>query len=177
MHYLPNILFAIVLIFGIGFFVRNVKKLLRNIKLGKAVDRSDNSTIRWKNMTRIALGQSKMVQRPVSGFLHVIVYIGFIIINIEVLEIIVDGLFGTHRLFQSFLGASIYGFLIGTFEILALLVFVAVIIFWLRRNVIKIKRFLSKEMTGWPKSDGNIILYFEMVLMTLFLIMNKLFIL
>ena len=129
MQYISNILFAIVLILGIGFFTKNIKKLLRNIKLGKAVDRNDNSALRWKNMAKIALGQSKMVRRPISGALHIIVYLGFIIINIEVLEIIIDGLFGTHRLFQSFLGASVYGFLIGTFEVLALLVFVAVIVF------------------------------------------------
>ncbi len=172
MQYISNVLFAIVLIIGIGFFAMNIKKLLRNIKLGKGINRTDNSSLRWKNMAKIALGQSKMVRRPISGALHVIVYVGFIIINIEVLEIIIDGLFGTHRLFQSFLGASIYGFLIGTFEILASLVFVAVIIFWLRRNVIKVKRFLNKEMTGWPKNDGNFILYFEMVLMSLFIVMN-----
>ncbi len=172
MQYLPNILFAVVLIFGITFFVKNVKKLLRNIKLGKAVDRSDNSALRWKNMIKIALGQSKMVRRPVSGLLHIVVYVGFIIINIEVLEIIIDGLFGTHRLFQNYVGAQLYGALIGTFEVLALLVFVAVIVFWIRRNVITIKRFLNKEMKGWPKNDGNFILYFEMVLMTLFLVMN-----
>ncbi len=172
MQYLPNILFAVVLIFGITFFARNVKKLVRNIKLGKSVDRSDNSSLRWKNMIKIALGQSKMVRRPVSGLLHIVVYVGFIIINIEVLEIIIDGLFGTHRLFQNYLGAQLYGALIGIFEMLALLVFISVIIFWIRRNVINIKRFLNKEMKGWPKNDGNFILYFEMVLMTLFLVMN-----
>ena len=172
MNYIPNISFAIALFIGIGFFVMNVLKLVRNIKLGKAVDRSDRKTQRWKNMARIALGQSKMVSRPIAGFLHVIVYVGFIIINIEVLEIIIDGLFGTHRVFQPLLGNSIYGFLIGTFEILAFLVLVAVIIFWLRRNIVQIKRFMSKEMKGWPKSDGNLILYFEIVLMSLFILMN-----
>ena len=172
MNYIPNISFAIALIIGLGFFVMNVLKLVRNIKLGKSVDRSDRRTQRWKNMARIALGQSKMVSRPIAGFLHVIVYVGFIIINIEVLEIIIDGLFGTHRVFQPLLGNSIYGFLIGTFEILAFLVLVAVIIFWLRRNIVQIKRFMSKEMKGWPKSDGNLILYFEIVLMSLFILMN-----
>lgn len=170
MQYLPNVLFAIALATGVGFFANNVKKLFRNIKLGKDKDLTDNSSQRWKNMAQIALGQSKMVKRPVSGFLHVIVYVGFIIINIEVLEIIIDGLFGTHRIFSSL--GSVYGFLIGTFEILAVLVLVAVIVFWIRRNVIKIQRFLKSEMKGWPKSDGNIILYFEIVLMTLFLVMN-----
>jgi heterodisulfide reductase subunit C len=120
----------------------------------------------------IALGQSKMVKRPFSGFLHIIVYVGFVIINIEVLEIVVDGLLGTHRVFQPYLGDAFYGFLIGVFEVLAALVFIAVVFFWLRRNLANIKRFLSKEMTGWPKRDGNLILYFEMVLMSLFIIMN-----
>ncbi|QTD37380.1 4Fe-4S dicluster domain-containing protein [Polaribacter batillariae] len=172
MQYLPNIIFAIALIAGIGFFVINIRKLTRNIKLGKNINRTDNKPERWKNMIKIALGQSKMVRRPFSGLLHLIVYVGFIIINIEVLEIIVDGLLGTHRIFQGFLGDAFYGFLIGTFEILAALVFIAVILFWTRRNVANIKRFLSREMKGWPKNDGNFILYFEMVLMTLFLIMN-----
>ncbi|WP_033959154.1 4Fe-4S dicluster domain-containing protein [Psychroserpens jangbogonensis] len=170
MEYLPNIIFAIILTIGIGYFANNVKKLFRNIKLGRDVDVSDDKPQRWKNMSMIALGQSKMVKRPIAGFLHVIVYVGFVIINIEVLEIIIDGLFGTHRIFSSI--GSLYGVLISAFEILAVLVLVAVIVFWLRRNVIKLKRFLSAEMKGWPKSDGNIILYFEVVLMCLFLVMN-----
>jgi heterodisulfide reductase subunit C len=172
MQYIPNILFAIILIAGISFFVINIRKIFRNINLGKDIDRTSNKPERWKNMIKIALGQSKMVSRPFSGFLHVIVYVGFVIINIEVLEIIIDGLFGTHRIFQGFIGNAFYSFLIGTFEILAALVFVAVILFWTRRNVANIKRFLSSEMKGWPKMDGNIILYFEMVLMTLFIVMN-----
>ena len=121
-------------------------------------------------MAMIALGQSKMVKRPVAGFLHIIVYVGFVIINIEVLEIIIDGLFGTHRVF-AFLG-PVYNVLIGSFEILAFLVLVAVVIFFIRRNIIKLKRFVHSDLNGWPKSDGNIILYFEVVLMGLFLLMN-----
>ena len=172
MNYLPNILFVIILIAGIGFFAKNVKKLIRNIKLGNDVDVSDNKSQRWKNMTMIALGQSKMVRRPIAGILHVVVYIGFIIINIEVLEIIIDGIFGKHKIGLKVLPESVYGFLIGSFEVLAALVFVAVIVFWLRRNTLKLKRFWKSEMTSWPKNDANYILYFEMVLMTLFLIMN-----
>jgi heterodisulfide reductase subunit C len=170
MHFLPNILFALLLIVGAGYFTMNVKKLIRNIKLGKDLDRSDNSSARWKNMINIALGQSKMVRRPVAGILHIIVYAGFIIINIEVIEIIIDGLFGTHRVF-SFAG-GLYDFLIGSFEILAFLVLFSVIVFWIRRMIIRIPRFWSKEMTSWPKNDALNILYFEMVLMSLFLIMN-----
>ncbi|GAB5563181.1 MAG: (Fe-S)-binding protein [Winogradskyella sp.] len=172
MEYIPNILFAIILVLGIGYFARNVKRLIRNIKLGREVDTSDNTSERWRNMIRIALGQSKMVKRPIAGILHVIVYIGFVIINIEVLEIIIDGIFGTHRIGLTVLPESVYGFLIGAFEVLAVLVLLAVIVFWTRRNVVKLKRFLSAEMTGWPKNDGNIILYFEVVLMCLFLVMN-----
>ncbi|WP_372755162.1 4Fe-4S dicluster domain-containing protein [Mariniflexile sp.] len=172
MPYLPNILFTIILCIGIGFFIKNVKKLIRNIKLGRDINISDNKPQRWKNMAMIALGQSKMVRRPVSGLLHVVVYIGFIIINIEVLEIIIDGIFGTHRIGLSVLPTSIYGFLIGSFEVLAVFVLIAVTIFWIRRNILKIARFWKSEMTSWPKNDGNFILYFEMVLMSLFLIMN-----
>ena len=170
MNFLPNIIFAIILFLGIGFFARNISKLKRNIFLGKDVDLSGDSKIRWKNMARIALGQSKMVRRPIAGILHIIVYVGFVIINIEVLEIIIDGLFATHRILSGI--GSLYGVLIGTFEILATLVFVAVVIFWFRRNVVKIKRFLNSEMKGWPKLDGNLILYFEIVLMGLFILMN-----
>lgn len=170
MSFLDNILFAILLIIGFGYFAINVKKLIRNIKLGQDIDRTDNSSQRWKNMTMIALGQSKMVKRPIAGFLHIIVYVGFVIINVELLEIIIDGLFGTHRAFSGL--GSLYNFLIGSFEILALLVLIAVIVFWIRRNIIKLLRFSSSDLTGAPKKDANTILYFEIVLMSLFLLMN-----
>ncbi|MDT0294356.1 (Fe-S)-binding protein [Mesonia ostreae] len=170
MALLGQVLFVIALLFGLGFFARNVKKLVRNIRLGKEIDRKDQPNERFANMARVALGQSKMVKRPIAGFLHIVVYVGFVIINIEVLEIIIDGIFGTHRIF-SFLGAT-YNLLIGSFEILALLVFIGIIFFWTRRNVLKLKRFWANEMKGWPKSDANNILYFELILMALFLLMN-----
>ena len=170
MHYLPNVLFAILLIGGFAFFITNFRKIVRNIKLGKSLDRSDRKGDRWKNMALVAFGQSKMVRRPFPAVLHFIVYVGFILINIEFLEIILDGLFGTHRIFH-FLG-GFYNFLIGSFEILAFLVLLAVIIFWTRRMIIRIPRFWNKEMTRWPKNDALNILYFEMVLMSLFLLMN-----
>ncbi len=170
MHLLDNILFAIILVIGFGFFIINVKKIIRNIKLGQDVNRSDNPGLRWKNMAMIALGQSKMVKRPIAGILHIIVYLGFIIINLELLEIIIDGLFGTHRIF-AFMGVF-YNVLIGSFEILAALVLISVIIFYVRRNFIKLKRFIHSDLKGWPKSDANYILYFEVVLMSLFLLMN-----
>ncbi|RXM43166.1 (Fe-S)-binding protein [Flavobacterium sp. YO64] len=171
MSYLDNILFAILLIVGFGFFTASVKKIIRNINLGVDVNRKDNSKARWKNMAMIALGQSKMVRRPVAGILHIFVYVGFIIINIELLEIIIDGLFGTHRIFAPYLGV-VYDVLIASFEILAILVIFAVVVFWIRRNVIRLKRFINPDLNGFPKSDANYILYFETVLMLLFLLMN-----
>ena len=170
MNYIDNIIFAILLFIGVGFFVKNIKKLRRNIKLGKNISRNDHSGQRWKNMLMIAIGQSKMVKRPVAGILHIIVYAGFIIVNIEVVEIIIDGLFGTHRIL-SFLG-GFYDFLIASFEIIAFLVFISAALFWMRRMVIRIPRFWNKEMKGFPKNDALYILYFEMILMSLFLIMN-----
>ena len=170
MQYLPNVIFLIILLAGIGFFTKNVKKLSRNINLGRSGMPSDNKPQRFKNMARIALGQTKMVVRPIAGLLHVIVYLGFIIINIEVLEIIIDGIFGTHRVFAPL--GKLYNILIASFEVLALLVILAVVIFWLRRNFIRIKRFIKPEMKGWPKMDANLILYIELVLMSLFLTMN-----
>lgn len=170
MQYLPNILFVAILVIGIGFFVKNLGKLRRNILLGKEVDVNNNKPTRWRNMALIALGQSKMVVRPIAGLLHIIVYLGFIIINIEVLEIIIDGIFGTHRIFAGL--GPVYDFLIASFEILAVLVIVAVVVFWVRRNIMRLSRFFKPEMKGWPKKDGNLILYIEFVLMLLFLTMN-----
>ncbi|MFY8068459.1 MAG: 4Fe-4S dicluster domain-containing protein [Flavobacterium sp.] len=170
MNFLDNILFALLLVAGISYFTINVKKLIRNIKLGQDIDRTDNPSERWKNMTMVALGQSKMVKRPIAGFLHIVVYVGFVVINIEVIEIIIDGLFGTHRVL-SFMG-GFYDVLIGSFEILAFLVLITVVIFWIRRNVTKLGRFASSDLDGKPRNDANYILYFEVVLMTLFLVMN-----
>ena len=170
MQFIPNIIFFIILVAGIGFFTKNMRKVVRNIKLGLKIPPVENKKERLGNVARIALGQSKMVVRPMAGLLHIIVYVGFIIINIEVLEIVIDGLFGTHRVFAGL--GLVYDYLIASFEILALLVFVGVILFWTRRNIQKIKRFWSSEMKGWPKNDANFILYFEMVLMLLFLTMN-----
>ena len=171
MNYIPNILFLVIFIAGITLFIRNMGKLVRNIKLGRDIDRSDNSSKRWKNTLRVALGQSKMTKKPIAGILHIIVYIGFIIINIELLEIVIDGIVGTHRIF-SFMGAF-YTFLINSFEILALLVIVSVVVFWLRRNVLRLTRFHKVEMKGWAFNDANNILYIELFLMSAFLIMDS----
>ncbi|MGB0886740.1 MAG: 4Fe-4S dicluster domain-containing protein [Vicingaceae bacterium] len=164
------IAFAVLILVALGLFAKNVKTIIRNIKLGKDLNRKDNMSGRFSLMARVALGQSKMQARPVVGILHFIVYAGFIIINIEVLEIVLDGLLGTHRLFSPL--GSVYTMLISTFEVLALLVLVSCIIFLIRRNVIRLKRFLSPEMEGWPKTDANLILITEVLLMSAFLLMN-----
>ncbi len=170
MQYIDNIIFVILLGIGIGYFTYNIKKAIRNVKLGKPSNRNDRKDERWKNMLLKAFGQQKMFKRPIPALLHLVVYLGFIIINIEVIEIIIDGIFGTHRVLHPL--GKFYNFLIGAFEFLAALVIVAVVIFWIRRNVLKLLRFQNPEMKGWPKKDANIILYFEMVLMSAFLIMN-----
>ena len=167
---LQQIVFFFVLAFSTWLFTVNVRKISRNIRLGREVNRSDRKTERWSTMIKVALGQSKMVARPLAGILHIFVYAGFVIINIEVLEILIDGIAGTHRVF-SFVG-SLYNFLIGSFEVLALLVWVACVIFLIRRNVIKLKRFRMPELTKWPRTDANIILITEILLMTAFITMN-----
>ena len=168
---ISNLIFALCLILAIFFFRRNVLKIKRNVFLGRDVNRSDQPLVRWKTMIRVALGQSKMMVKPIAGFLHLIVYVGFVIINIEVLEIIIDGIFGTHRIF-SFMG-DFYDFLIASFEILALLVLLACVLFFIRRNGIQLKRFVMKEVAGWPKTDANLILIFEVLLMGAFLLMQS----
>ncbi|OGS74108.1 MAG: Fe-S oxidoreductase [Flavobacteria bacterium RIFCSPLOWO2_12_FULL_31_7] len=171
MSFLPNIIFAIVLIVGVGFFVINVKKIIRNIKLGQNVNRTDNSAARWKNMALIALGQKKMFTRPIPAILHFTLYAAFIITQIELLEIIVDGLFGTHRFFKTGLG-GFYTFLISFIEILSLLALTATIAFLSRRNLLKLPRFNKAEMLGWPTKDANLILIMEIVLVACIFTMN-----
>ena len=164
------IAFIVLVVVALGLFTKNVRTIIRNIKLGKDLDRNDNISQRFGLMLKVAFGQSKMQARPVVGILHFVVYAGFIIINLEVLEIVLDGLLGKHRLFAPL--GSLYTFLISTFEILALLVLVSCLIFLVRRNVLRIKRFHSKEMTSWPKSDANLILITEVLLMSAFIFMN-----
>jgi len=171
MMYIDNLLFAITLALGIGFFAKNVKKLIRNINLGQQVNRSDNASERWKNMAMIALGQKKMFTRPIPAILHFAIYAAFIITQIELLEIIIDGIFGTHRFFKPSLG-GFYTFLISFIEILSLLALVATIIFLLRRNLLKLPRFNKAEMLGWPTKDANLILIMEIVLVTCIFTMN-----
>lgn len=161
-----------ILCFGaaVFLFAKNVRKISRNIKLGRDENRTDEPGKRFGIMARVALGQSKMVVRPVAGFLHILVYVGFVIINLEVLEIIIDGIAGTHRIF-SFLG-PFYTFLISSFEWLALLVLVSCAIFLIRRNILRLPRFHKPELKGFPVKDANLILITEILLMAAFLTMQ-----
>ncbi|NEU09747.1 (Fe-S)-binding protein [Flavihumibacter sp. R14] len=168
---IPQLIFLIIAIAAIALFTINIRKIIRNINLGRPEDRSDRPAERFMVMLKVAFGQTKMTKRPVAAVLHFFVYVGFIIINLEVLEIIIDGLFGTHRIFASPLG-GLYNVLIGSFEILAALVLIGVIAFYARRNFLRLKRFTGVEMTKWPLSDANNILIIETLLMIAFLTMN-----
>jgi heterodisulfide reductase subunit C len=171
MQIAQQILFILLSAVSVWLFSRKVKEIARNIKLGRDEDISDNTGQRWRNLLLLAFGQKKMFRNPLVAVMHFFVYAGFIIINIEVLEIVLDGIFGTHRLFAPPLG-GLYNFLINAFEVLALLVLVSCVIFLIRRNGIKLKRFISKDLDGWPRSDANYILITEIVLMSLFLFLN-----
>ncbi|HQZ50180.1 MAG TPA: (Fe-S)-binding protein [Chitinophagaceae bacterium] len=171
MQIIQQVLFILVSAFSVWFFSKKAREISRNIKLGRDEDISDNKPQRWKNVLLLAFGQKKMFRNPLVAVMHFFVYTGFVIINIEVLEIVLDGIFGTHRMFAPLLG-SFYNFLINSFEVLALLVLLAVVIFLVRRNIIKLKRFVSKDLNGWPRNDANYILIIEIVLMSLFLFLN-----
>jgi len=173
MQYLDNVLFLILLIAGFGLFGKSLMKIYRNIRLGREINRSDRKAERWETMARVAMGQSRMAARPVAGILHLFVYVGFVIINIELIEIIVDGIFGTHRFLATVFGHGFYSFFTATLEVLALLVIVGVVTFFIRRNFYGVKRLTMKELFGWPKNDANWILIIEFALMVAFFTMNS----
>lgn len=165
------IVFAVLLIGGLGFFGWNVVKIRKNINLGRDVDRSDNKGERWKTMLLVAFGQQKMFSRPIPALLHLMIYSAFVITQIELLEIFADGLSGDHRMFRASLG-GFYTFMISFIEILSVLALFATIIFLSRRNLIKVPRLNMKEMKGWPKIDGNTILFMELILVCCIFTMN-----
>ncbi len=171
MQIISQVLFLLVLAVAVWLFARKAREIRANILLGRDENYNDRQPERWKNLLLLAFGQKKMFRKPLVAFLHFIVYAGFIIINIEVLEILIDGLAGTHRVFSAPLG-NVYPILINAFEILAVGVIIGCVIFLLRRNVLKLWRFVSRDLNGWPRSDANYILITEIVLMSLFLLMN-----
>ena len=168
---IAQLVFLVLLVAGVGLFARKIVTIARNIRLGKDESRTDQPARRLEQMVRVALGQGKMLSRPVAGFFHVVIYVGFVLINLEVLEIVLDGLLGTHRLFKPLLG-SFYQVIIGFFEVLAVGVLISCVVFLWRRNVQKLERFHKPELTGWPFLDANLILIIEVVLMGAFLLMN-----
>jgi heterodisulfide reductase subunit C len=172
MQYIDNVIFLILLVAGFGLFAKSLQKIYRNIRLGREINRNDRKGERWETMARVAMGQSKMSKRPVAGVLHLFVYVGFVIINIELIEIIVDGIFGTHRFLSSIFGHTFYNFFTATLEVLALLVVIGVVAFFIRRNFYGVKRLTMKELFGWPKHDANWILIIEFALMMAFFKMN-----
>ncbi|MDN5205214.1 4Fe-4S dicluster domain-containing protein [Fulvivirgaceae bacterium BMA10] len=171
MEYIQQIAFVIVTAFAAYFLSRRIKQITKNIQLGKGTDRGDKSPERWKNMFLVAFGQKKMFKKMIPAFLHLLIYVGFLIINLEVLEFILDGLLGTHRLFAPFLG-EFYTVCINFFELLAVGVLLSCIVFLIRRNILRVKRFSGLEMTSWPTLDANLILIVEIVLMLAILTMN-----
>jgi ferredoxin len=171
MQFIPQVLFVLLAGAASWLFAKKIKEIRRNILLGKEQDYTGNRAARWRNLLLLAFGQKKMFRNPLVALMHFVIYAGFIIINLEVLEIVLDGIFGTHRLFLGIL-AGFYPFLINGFEFLAAGVIIVCIIFLIRRNIIKLKRFTNKDLDGWPRSDANYILISEIILMTLFLTMN-----
>jgi ferredoxin len=171
MQFIPQLVFILLAGAAIWLFAKKIKRIRRNILLGKDEDYSGNPGARWKNVLLLAFGQKKMFKNPLVAVMHFVIYAGFIIINLEVLEIVLDGLLGTHRLFAGALG-SLYSFLINSFEFLAIGVIIVCFVFLMRRNIIKLKRFISTDLDGWPRSDANYILITEIILMTLFITMS-----
>ncbi len=171
MQYLPQVLFIVLTGFAVWLFSKNIIRIRKNIFLGRPQNISDNKPKRWRNLLLLALGQKKMFKNKLVAVMHFVIYAGFIIINIEVLEIVLDGLLGQHRLFLGVLG-GFYTFAINFFEVLAVGVIAVCVVFLARRNLLKLKRFISKDLNGWPRSDANYILLAEIILMSLFLTMN-----
>lgn len=168
---IAQIAFALVLITAGYVLVKRIGFIRRNIQLGKALRIDDDRAQRLKNLLLVAFGQKKMFKRPVPAILHLFLYVGFLVINLEVLEFVIDGLAGTHRIFSPHLGAF-YNVLMNLFEFLAVAVLLSCIVFLVRRNILKLRRFRMYEMTRWPRLDANIILLTEIALMVAILTMN-----
>jgi heterodisulfide reductase subunit C len=171
MSWISQIFFLSVLVICVYFLSKRIIRIRKNILMGKDLNRSDNFSIRWKTMLMVAFGQAKMFKKPIPAFLHLLIYVGFLVINIEVLEFVIDGLVGTHRIFAPFLG-NWYTVALNFFEFMAVAVLFSCVIFLIRRNVLKVKRFVQPEMIGWPALDANLILIIEIALMMAILKMN-----
>lgn len=171
MNYLPQIFFLIVIAITTFFLWKRISSIRSNILMGRSIDRSDRKSERVKQMFLVAFGQKKMFKKIIPAILHLFLYVGFLVINLEVLEFVIDGIFGTHRVFAPYLG-SWYNIPMNIFEFLALAVILSCVIFLIRRNVLKVQRFHAQEMTKWPKLDANLILIIEIFLMSAIMTMN-----
>jgi hypothetical protein len=160
---IAHLIFVILLIASFGLFGYNVWKVRYNILLGQDTNRTDNRTERWKTMFLVAFGQKKMFTRPIPALLHLALYAAFVITQIELIEIIADGFFGSHRFFHHSLGAF-YTFMISFIEILSVTAFIATVAFLWRRNMLKLPRLSMQELKGWPMKDANLILIMEIIL-------------
>lgn len=165
------LIFALLLFVGTGLFVFNALKIRSNILLGRPTDRSDRSSERWKTMILVAFGQKKMFSRPIPALLHLLIYLAFVITQIELIEIVADGLSGGHRTFMTSL-SQFYTFMISFIEILSLGALLATFAFLSRRNILKLPRFTMEELKGWPMKDANLILLMEIVLVACIFTMN-----
>ena len=168
---MQQLIFGALTLASFGFFAFNLRKIAQNIHMGLPLDRTDRKAERWRTMLLVALGQKKMFTRPIPALLHLALYVSFMITQIELIEILVDGISGSHRFFQDSLG-GFYTFVISFIEILSVLAFVATIFFLARRNMLKLPRFNMKELVGWPTQDANLILVFELILISFIFTMN-----
>ena len=166
---ISSIVFTIALLITAFLFYKSIKRIRFHINLGKELDISDQKDVRWKKMFLVAIGQSKMTKKPIAGFLHIMVYVGFLIVNIEMLEILIDGITGSHRFLS---GIPYYNGIVSMVEFFAIMVIVACVTFLIRRNILRVGRFHKPEMKAWPSLDANIILISEVLLMSAFLSMN-----
>ena len=171
MDWLQIAIFGILLIVGFGFFTMRILQIRKNILLGRDLDRTDNKAERWRTILLVAFGQKKMFSNPIPALLHTAIYAAFVVTQIELIEIVVDGITGNHRIFMPYLG-GFYTFIISFIEILSVLAFVATIAFLARRNMLKVPRLVKSELNGWPKLDANLILIFEIMLISFIMMMN-----
>ncbi len=166
-----QLIFSVLTLASFGFFAFNLRKIAQNIHMGLPLDRTDRKADRWRTMLLVALGQKKMFTRPIPALLHLSLYAAFVITQIELVEILVDGISGSHRFFQDSLG-GFYTFMISFIEILSVLAFIGTIAFLARRNMLKLPRLSMKELVGWPTLDANLILVFELILISFIFTMN-----
>lgn len=170
---LAHVIFVVLALFSLGLFTWKMRSIVKQIKLGRSVNRTDRTGDRIKTMLLVAFGQKKMFNRPIPAILHFIFYVAFIITQIELIEVFIDGFTGSHRFFYHAGFGAFYTFVISSIEVLSVLTFIATLIFFARRNLIKLPRFSSSDLNGWARNDANLILLFELLLIIFIFMMNS----